>query len=135
MATRGAALVALLSATVTACGVPRPGISNGSVSACFRAIPTARAAIHESSAHMVGLHRLPLDVVESHLRTGTTVAEDDTTVCAAVFKGSFAAGQVAQAPPDEHGKYAVVVVTSKHLRLLGAFVVDTLPKNLGRRLL
>ncbi|MBO0732594.1 MAG: hypothetical protein J2P57_25260, partial [Acidimicrobiaceae bacterium] len=59
-----AAVTAFFSINVTACGV-RPGISNGSVSACFRALPTARAAIHDPSARMIGLHRLRVDQVEA----------------------------------------------------------------------
>lgn len=130
-----AGVAAFFSISISACGV-RPGISNGSVSACFRALPTARAAIHDRSARMIGLHRLRVDQVEASLYhgTGTSVPEQDTVVCAAVFQGSFAPGQVTAAPSADHGRYAVVLVTSSDLKLLAAFVVDRLPTNLGRRL-
>ncbi len=49
------------------CGTPRPGISNGSVSACYRAIPTARAALRSSHASLVGVHRVPADSVRGKL--------------------------------------------------------------------
>jgi hypothetical protein len=118
------------------CGTTRPGISNGSVSACYRAIPTARAALRNNHASLVGVHRVPADSVRGKLPpTARTVlaGDNDTTVCALSFRGNFLPGQVNLAPPDEAGRYAVVLVTSRHLRLLASAVLDQLPPALGKR--
>jgi hypothetical protein len=120
------------------CGTPSPGISNGSVSACYRAIPTARAAVRNTHASLVGVHRVPADRVRGKLPpTAQTVlaGDNDTTVCAVSFRGSFRPGQVNLAPPDQQGRYAVVLVTSRHLRLLASVVLDQLPPSLGKRTL
>jgi hypothetical protein len=116
---------------VAGCGVPHPGISNDSVSACFRAIPAARNAINDPSARMVSLHRVVADkVVPSPLAPPTTV-DLDTEVCAVVFEGTFSSGQVDLAPAGQQGHYAVVLVASKNLRLVAAYVVDQPPPHLG----
>jgi hypothetical protein len=120
------------------CGTAHPGISNGSVSACYRAIPAARAALHSSHASLVGVHRVPADSVRGKLPPSaqTVLAGDpDTTVCALSFRGTFLPGQVNLAPPDEKGRYAVVLVTSRHLDLLASVVLDHLPATLGKRTL
>ena len=120
------------------CGTPHPGISNGSVSACYRAIPTARAAIHNTHASVVGVHRVPADAVKGELPPAAQtvlVGDNDTTVCAVSFKGTFMPGQVDLAPPDDQGRYAVVLVTSSHLHLLASVLLDQLPRSLGKRTL
>ncbi len=120
------------------CGTARPGISNGSVSACYRAIPAARAALRSSHASLVGVHRVPADSVRGKLPPSAQTqlaADDDTTVCALSFRGTFMPGQVSLAPPDEKGRYAVVLVTSRHLDLLASVVLDQLPPALGKRTL
>ena len=135
-----AALVAgfVLAATAAGCGAaPTPGVSNGSVSACYRAIPTARNAIHNPEAALIGVHRIAADEVKSHLppaEQNQLAGDNDTTVCSLAFHGRFAPGQVDLAPPDESGSYAVVLVTSKKLKLLDSAVLDHLPRSLGRRL-
>jgi hypothetical protein len=131
-----ATLVVAVSLT-TAC-THAVGVSNGSVSACFRAIPVGRAAVHEKKAELIGVHRIPADQVRSHLPEAAQAqltSENDTTVCAMSFKGGFASGQVAGAPPDQSGKYALVLVTSKRLHLLTALVLDQLPRAFGGRTL
>ena len=133
------AVAGLMCATLLgSCGTPHPRISNGSVSACYRAIPTARAAIRNTHASVVGIHRVPADSVKGDLPpTAQTVlvGDNDTTVCAVSFKGTFMPGQVAMAPPNESGRYAVVLVTSRHLHLLASVLVDQLPRSLGKRTL
>jgi len=128
----------LAAALVAGCGSANPGLSNGSVSACYRAIPTGKQAIHAPSATLIGVHRLSADVVRARLPQAEQqqlVGDNDTTVCAVAFKGHFAAGQVEFAPPSEAGTYAVVLVTSRKLRVLDAAVLDHLPRALGRRTL
>jgi hypothetical protein len=132
------ATIAALALVLGSCSTARPGISNGSVSACYRAIPTARAAVHNPRANLVGIHRVPADSVRGKLPpTAQTVlaADNDTTVCAVSFRGMFMPGQVNLAPMDEKGRYAVVLVTSRHLHLLASVVLDQLPPSLGKRTL
>jgi hypothetical protein len=131
----GASLAAA-ALVLTGCGTPRPGLSNGSVSACYRAIPAARAAVHDKQASLLGVHRIPADRVRGQLspEAQTTLShDDDTSVCAVAFKGTFSPGQVALAPEDETGHYALVLVTSRHLQVLAAAVLDQLPHSLGKR--
>jgi hypothetical protein len=128
----------MLAGLLGACGVPHPGLSNGSVSVCFRALPVAINAVHDRSARMVGLHRIDADTAEARLPVAVRPqieGDQDTAVCAVIFEGHFSPGQVTLAPTDQQGRYAVVLVTSKHLHLLAAFVVDRLPDKLGQRLL
>lgn len=134
----GAILAALVIVALSAgCGAPTPGVSNGSVSACYRAIPVGRAAVHEPSAHLIGVHRIPVDKVRSHLPPAAKAelaAENDTAVCAMAFHGQFAPGQVDEANPSSRGSYAVVLVSSRKLRLVGSVVLDSLPRALGGRI-
>jgi hypothetical protein len=138
-----AALIAgvLVATTAAACNeTSTPGVSNGSVSACYRAIPTARKAIHDPQATLIGVHRIPADRVRSRLppaeqhQLDQLAGDNDTTVCALAFHGKFAPGQVELAPAEESGSYAVVLVSSKKLKLIDSAVLDHLPRGLGRRL-
>jgi hypothetical protein len=126
----------ILLGLLTGCGTPRPGLSNGSVSACYRAIPAARAIVHDNHAVLISVHRIPADRVRGQLSSEAQMAlsnENDTSVCAVAFKGTFAAGQVALAPSQEAGGYALVLVTSRHLHVLASAVLDQLPHSLGKR--
>lgn len=127
-----------LAVGLAGCGTPRPGLSNGSVSACYRAIPAARAVVHDSHATLMGVHRVAADKVKGQLSPTaqtTLSSDDDTSVCTVAFKGTFAPGQVALAPPDEAGRYALVLVTSRHLHVLAVAVLNQLPHSLGKRTL
>jgi hypothetical protein len=128
----GLAAVVLLAG----CGTPRPGLSNGSVSACYRAIPAARTVVHDRGATLVSVHRMSADRVRGQLSSDAQLAlsnDNDTSVCAVAFKGPFGAGQVALAPPDLTGRYALVLVSSRGLHVLAAAVLSQLPPALGKR--
>jgi hypothetical protein len=119
-----------------ACNGPTPVVSNGSVSACYRAIPVGRNAIHDRSAHLIGVHRIPVDQVRSHLPASgraELAAENDTAVCAMAFHGQFTPGQVDSAPPAEQGSYALILVSSRELHLVAAVVLQHLPRAFGGR--
>lgn len=131
----GAVLMVVAGSLLNACSAG-PGLSNGSVSGCYRAIPTARSAVHDKKATLIGVHRVPTDQVRAHLPVSAQLymtSENDTVVCAVTFKGTFGRGQVDLAPATEGGPYAVVLVTSRHLHLVGAAVLDHLPRSLGGR--
>ncbi len=133
----GARAFLALTATIAlpACS-HAPGVSNGSVEVCYRAIPVARSALGGTSAQLVGVHRVALDQVRDRLPVSAQselAAENDTTVCALAWKGRFASGQVQMAPTDQTGPYAIVLVSSHRLHLVGAVVLQQLPKAFGGR--
>jgi hypothetical protein len=126
-----------LAAALTATGCnTTPGVSNGSVSVCYRALPVGTTAIHDRRAKLIGVHRVPVDKVRSHLPVTAQdelAADDDTSVCAMAFKGPFQAGQVDLAPAGQSGEYALVLVSSKKLQLVATVVLPHLPRAFGGR--
>lgn len=127
---------ALVSAGVTGCGVAYPRLSNHSVSDCWQAVPVAHAAVHDSRATVIGVHRVPVDSVVGELSSSaraTLVGDNDTAVCAVALHGDFASGQVSLATAGESGHYAIVLVSARRLRVLASVVVNDLPNALGRR--
>lgn len=137
----GLAVAGVLAAGLGACGlaqraIPGLGVSNGSVSVCFRAIPTAKAAVHDRRAQVIGVHHLSVDQVAGHLPyTARPLfpGNDDSRVCAVAFAGQFAAGQVTQASPGEAGRFAVVLVSGDGHHVFRSVVLDHLPHALGPR--
>ena len=128
--------VVVAAAGLAACGTGPPSLSlnSGAVSACYRGLPTARAALHEPAAKLRGVHREPVDHFEQRFPTVTMPPGDnDTEVCAFTFTGAFRPGQVDGAPPSAQGPVAVVVVSSKKLRLVTSYVGSQLPRGYGRR--
>jgi hypothetical protein len=126
----------LLAVVLTGCGAPHPGLSNGSVSVCYRAIPAARTVVHDTHATLISVHRMPADRIRGQLSPQAQVTlstENDTSICAVAFKGPFAAGQVALTPQNQTGRYAVVLVTSRQLHVVAAALLDQLPPSLGKR--
>jgi hypothetical protein len=129
-------LLVLVLLVAAGCNGTTPGVSNGSVSACYRAIPVGRAAIHDKNAHLIGVHRVSADTVRDRLPPSARAelnAENDSAVCAMAFKGQFSPGQVQLAPADQQGSYAIVLVSSHKLHLVAAVVLDHLPHAFGAR--
>jgi hypothetical protein len=94
--------------------------------------------VHNTHATLIGVHRIPVDRVKSQLSAAAQAqlaGDNDTTVCAVSFKGPFRPGQVDLAPPTETGKYAVVLITSRHLHVLASSVLNQLPRSLGKRII
>jgi hypothetical protein len=132
-----ATLAALLGTGLAACSTPHPSISNGSTSACYRAIPTATDAVHVKGAKLVGVHRISTERLRQKLPSmarGQLPPQVDTTVCAVVFRGTFKPGDVDRTQPGASGSYAIVLVTSAKLQLVTSFLVAKVPAALGRRL-
>jgi hypothetical protein len=108
------------------------------VSACYRAVPIGRDAVHDPHATLIGVHRISVDQVRRYLPTAIQdelTSENDSAVCAMAFKGTFDAGQVELAPATEEGRYALVLVSSHKPRLVASFVLDELPRQFGGRTL
>jgi hypothetical protein len=130
-----AAVVALavVGATSSGCATSaHPGLSSPETNACYRAIPPARAAVHDAHVTITGVHRLDVDDLHRRLPSAAVdPAPTDTALCAVALKGSFDAGQVDLAPPGAAGHYAVVLVTYSRLQVLGSVVLDRLPRWFG----
>ena len=104
------------------------------MSACYRGLPAARTALHEDTAKLTGVHRVPYDTLHKRLPTISLPSGDqDSEVCTFAFHGQFQPGQVTGAPPSAQGTDAVVVISSKKLVLLTSWVGDHLPSAFGRR--
>jgi hypothetical protein len=109
-------------------------LNSGAVSSCYRGLPAARNALHDKSAKLKGVHRVPYDSLHKHFPLiALPKGDDDTEVCVFAFTGSFGAGQVTGAPSSEQGTVALVVISSKRLLLVDSVVSDRLPKSFGRR--
>jgi hypothetical protein len=91
-------------------------------------------ALHDPKAKLLGVHRIAADKVVSHLPPADRGNVDqDTTVCSVAWQGTFAAGQVTLAQPGASGDYAIVLVTSRHLKVLASYVLQSIPKRLRGR--
>ncbi|MCL2394127.1 MAG: hypothetical protein FWC87_05495 [Acidimicrobiaceae bacterium] len=135
------AMAVAAAGLLTACGSGEVSLSlqPGSVSDCYRGLPTAKAAIHEDSATLQGVHRVTLNRV-LHFLPGVTVPGTslpvkgtEVEVCTFAFEGHFMPRQVTGAPPQAQGPVAIVVVDSKDLRLVASYVGQGLPHRFSRR--
>jgi hypothetical protein len=129
-------LAVVLIGLAAACGGPFNALAT-SDSLCFRGLPVAKAAVH-SHGTLVGVRRVETETLESRIerklhQTGltlpTTALTDETQLCAFAFRGRYAPGAVALATNAQSGKYAVVLVGSKHVQLIGAVVLPALPQR------
>jgi hypothetical protein len=126
------ALIGLLAA----CGGPFNTLAT-SDSICFRGLPVAKAAVHAQGT-LVGVRRVQTKTLESKIEhklheTDFTLApavlSQETQLCAFAFRGQYAPGAVDLASNTQPGKYAVVLVGSKHVVLVGAVVLPALPQR------
>jgi hypothetical protein len=125
--------LALLPVAVSACGSGGVDIGSRSVTACYRAIPVARAAVKDPTARLLGVHSM----VARHLHAAvltrlTTALPPNDPLCVVALGGPFGVGQVGVAS-GAAGRYAVVVVTSRRLEVVGVLVTDHLPRRFGGR--
>lgn len=130
-----AAVAVTSTLTLAACS-STPKISNSSVSVCFRAIPVGRSSLHASKVRLVGVHELPLDSARlplSAAEKSLLASDNDTEMCAMAFQGNFAPGQVELAPPAQSGKFAIVLVSARRLRVVASVVLSHVPRGLGGR--
>ncbi len=104
-----------------------------SVTGCYRALPRAKTALHDSHAKFKGVHKVPADRIDAKL-TQMHLPDNDTEVCAFAFQGSFAPGQVDAAPPNQSGAYAVVLISTKQLALVQSYVGPRLPERFSSRI-
>jgi hypothetical protein len=120
----GAAAATLLAA---ACAAPRNTLGTSS-STCFRAIPTAKAAVHHKGK-LLGVRRMHRDTVARVLPAVGTVRPRD--VCVVGFRGPYRSDEVDAPGPGPSGRYALVVVSHRGTTLLKTVLADRLPLRLG----
>jgi hypothetical protein len=131
-----ALVVVAAMSIISACGTGPVSLSlnSGAVSDCYRGLPAARDALHDKSAKLTGVHRVPYDTLHKRFPSiAMPPSDDDTEVCVFAFTGDFVSGQVTGAPGSEQGPVAVVVISSKKLTLVNSWVGNRLPKSYGRR--
>ena len=122
----GAAAAATLLAA--SCAAPRNSLGTSS-STCFRALPTAQAAVHHQG-HFVGVRRMSRTRVADLLHTSPPPGKE---FCVVGFSGPFRPDQVDRPASTHPGKYAVVVVTLRGTTAHQTFLVDRLPTRLRHR--
>jgi hypothetical protein len=99
-----------------------------SASMCFKALPGANEAVHREG-HLVGVRRLQAEVLQQRLppHGQLETLAPETDLCVFAFRGPYANGQVAMAPPGEDGSYAVVALAGNEPTEVAAWVVNRLP--------
>jgi hypothetical protein len=120
----GAAVAAALLAS--ACAAPRNTLGTES-SPCFRALPTAKAAVHHRG-RLVGVRRVSRREVERAFPKADLPSGKQ--FCLVGFSGPFRAEDVDRAAGPDGGRYAVINVTTRGTTVLGTFLVDRLPLRL-----
>jgi hypothetical protein len=123
-------VVALAAVAVVAalagCAGARNSLGTGA-SACFRALPAARDAIHDKG-RLVGVRRVPAEMLHDALpadATSSTLADQE--LCVFAFDGTYAPGSVIAARNTKSGRYAIVALGSKHPSVVATWVLDDLP--------
>ncbi len=122
-----AALVATaVVAALVGCAGARNSLGTGA-SACFRALPAARDAIHDTG-RLVGVRRVPAEMLRAALPANATSSTlPDQELCVFAFNGAYAPGSVTGAQNTKSGRYAIVALGSKHPSVVAAWVLDDLP--------
>ncbi|MCU1449396.1 MAG: hypothetical protein JWP02_1566 [Acidimicrobiales bacterium] len=123
VAVASAVLVVLL---VAACAAPRNTLGTSS-SACFKALPTAKAAVHQKG-RLVGVRRVGRTELERALPNADL--GPGRAYCVVGFSGPYDSAGVDRPAGDAAGHYAVVVVTARGTTALQTFLSDRLPLRL-----
>ena len=126
---RRAVVAAVVTVALTgACAAPRNTLGTAA-SPCFRALPTARAAVH-NHGRFLGVRRIGRRGFTKAFHTDPPPGRE---FCAVGFSGPYRPGEVDRAPAGAAGHYAVITVTMRGTTVLRSFVVDRLPLRLGHR--
>jgi hypothetical protein len=115
-----------LAAVVAACAAPRNTLGTRS-SPCFRALPTARAAVHRPG-RFVGVRRVSRAVVlKAFPQADPPVGRE---FCVVGFSGSYRAADVDHPAGAPTARYAVVIVTMRGTTAVRTVLVERLPIRL-----
>jgi hypothetical protein len=105
-----------------ACAGPRNNL-NTAASVCYRAVPAARAVVHDKG-RLLGVRRRGQRTLAQRF-PGVTVPPRAGPVCIIAYRGDYKDGDVRGTTGA--GRYAIVVVDAKSMHVLRARVTDTLP--------
>lgn len=111
-----------------ACAAPRNTLGT-SASACFRSLPTAKAAVHQQGK-FIGVRRMSAHRLEQVFHRTPPPGKE---FCVVGFSGPFRAEQVDHPAGPNPGRYAVVVVTLRGTTTRQTLLVDRLPTRLRHR--
>jgi hypothetical protein len=109
-----------------ACAAPRNTLGTRS-SACFKALPTAKVAVHHRG-RLVGVRRLARTTVERAFPNADLGAGKH--YCVVGFSGPYKTSDVDRPAGAAGGRYAVVIVTARGTAVLRTFLVESLPLRL-----
>jgi len=127
---RRVAAACLIAGTALAgCAAPRQTLGT-SASACFRSLPTARAAVRQQG-RLVGVRRIS----RVHLSRDFPQAAlpNDKDFCVVAFSDSFRSDQVDKASGASTGKNAVVIVNMRGNSLIQTWLTDRVPFRITHR--
>jgi hypothetical protein len=122
-------LVACLLVFAAGCAAPRQTLGTRN-SACFRSLPTANAAVHDSG-RLVGVRRVSRDTLLKAFPTAQLPAGRD--FCVVGFSGDYRNDKVDRPAGQPIGKYAVVIVDMRGTNAHQTFLVDRIPFGLRHR--
>ena len=111
---------------LVACAAPRNAIGTRS-SPCFRALPTAKAAVHHTG-RLVGVRKVTRSTLLHALPQGDP--PDGKDFCLVGFSGPYRSDSVDRPAVPSPGRYAVVAVTTRGTTALRTYLVDKLPIRL-----
>jgi hypothetical protein len=123
---RLAALIAGVVIALGACAAPRNTLGTRS-SACFRSLPTAKAAAHHEG-HLVGVRRVDRGTLLKAFPKADPPPGHD--FCVVGFSGQFHADKVDHPAGASEGRYAAVIVTMRGTTVVRTFLVEKLPLRL-----
>ena len=116
-----AALIVLVG-----CAAPRNAIGTRS-SACFRALPTAKAAVHHHG-RLVGVRKVSRPTLLRAVPQSDP--PDGRDFCVVGFSGPYRSQDVDRPSGPPSGHYAMVVVTTRGTAALRTYLADHLPLRL-----
>ena len=125
---RTLARVAVAVALVAGCAAPRNSLGTAA-SPCFRALPTAKAAVHHQG-RFVGVRRVSRNRARELFHTEPPAGRE---FCLVGFSGAYRPDNVDHAVGTSSGRYAAVLVTLRGTTALRTFLVDKLPTHLRHR--
>ena len=127
---RRLAVVCVLGlAVLGACAAPRQTLGTSS-SPCFRSLPTAKAAVHDSG-RLVGVRRVSRTTLLRAFPNAQLPAGKD--FCVVGFSDDYRNDKVDHPAGAPIGKYAVVLVTMRGTTALQTFLTDRIPIHLRHR--
>ena len=125
--TRGLLVTCLLgAAALGACAAPRQTLGTRN-SACFRSLPTAKAAVHDSG-RLIGVRRVSRDTLLKDFPNAQLSPGKD--FCVVGFSDDYRNDKVDHPAGAATGKYAVVIVNMRGTTVLHTFLVEHIPFRL-----